>query len=238
MAEEAAAGAWEGKQGDGMAAPDDGHESRLDDRAVDRLVFFSDAVIAIIITLMVLEVRLPTLPEHTSDAEVLRALVAIWPKYLAVALSFLVIGLFWTLHHRRFNWVRRVDPTLVWLDLVYLLVLACVPFATALTAEHPGRTSAIVYASVLGVASLIAALLWWHVGRRPEIVAISAARREMQLAVQMSAVSAAVFGVSIGVAFWNSTVAQYLWVLVFFANRALRKAYHWRHPAEVAARSE
>jgi uncharacterized membrane protein len=93
-----------------MAPTDHAHESKLDDRAVDRLVFFSDAVIAIIITLMVLEVRLPALPEHTSDAEVLRALVALWPKYLAVALSFLVIGLFWTLHHRRFNWVVASMP--------------------------------------------------------------------------------------------------------------------------------
>jgi uncharacterized membrane protein len=214
-----------------MAGPDHAPESKLDDRAVDRLVFFSDAVIAIIITLMVLEVRLPTLPENSSDAEVLRALLAIWPKYLAVALSFLVIALFWTLHHRRFNWVRRIDSTLVWLDLVYLLVLACVPFATALTAEHPGRTSAIVYAGVLGLASGFSALLWWHAGRRPEIAAIPAARREMRLAVQMSLASAVVFLGSIGVAFWNSTVAQYVWVLVFFANRAVRKAYQWRHPA-------
>jgi uncharacterized membrane protein len=110
-------------------------------------------------------VRLPPLPEHTSDAEVLRALLALWPKYLAVVLSFLVIGLFWTLHHRRFNWVRRVDAPLVWLNLLFLLAMACVPFATALTAEHPGRTSTIVYAGVLGVASLITSVL--VVGRRP-----------------------------------------------------------------------
>jgi len=117
-------------------AIDAARERELDARAVDRLVFFSDAVIAIIITLMVLEVRLPVLPEHVGEAEVLRAILALWPKYLAVVLSYLVIGLFWTLHHRRFNWVRRVDATLVWLNLLYLLAIACVPFATSLTAEH------------------------------------------------------------------------------------------------------
>jgi uncharacterized membrane protein len=220
-----------------MAPTDHAHESKLDDRAVDRLVFFSDAVIAIIITLMVLEVRLPTLPEHTSNPEVLRALVAIWPKYPAVALSFLVIGLFWTLHHRRFNWVRRVDAPLVWLDLLYLLVLACVPFATSLTAEHPGRTSAIVYAGVLGLASLISAALWWHVGRRPEIEANAEAFREMRLATLMSLVSTAVFLVSIAVAFVSSDLAKYLWVLVFFANRAARRVYDWRHPVVPRATS-
>jgi uncharacterized membrane protein len=214
-----------------------GHQSKLDDRAVDRLVFFSDAVIAIIITLMVLEVRLPTLPEHTSDAELLRALLDLWPKYRAVVLSFLVIGLFWTLHHRRFNWVRRVDGTLVWLDLVYLLVLACVPFATSLTSEHPGRTSTIVYAGVLGLASLLSAALWWHVGRRPEIAANAEASREMRLATLMSLVSTAVFALSIAAAFLRPDFAKYLWILVFFANRTARRIYEWRHPAPMKVSS-
>jgi uncharacterized membrane protein len=214
---------------------DQARARELDARAVDRLVFFSDAVIAIIITLMVLEVRLPSLPEHAGEAEVLRALAALWPKYLAVVLSFLVVGLFWTLHHRRFNWVRRVDGALVWLNLLYLLAMACVPFATALTAEHPGRTSTIVYAGVLGVASLLASLLWWHVGRRPEIMASSVASREMRLATLMSLASAGVFLVSIGVAFASSDLAQYVWVLVFFANRAVRRVYHWGHPADQEA---
>ena len=69
--------------GQELAAIDAARERELDARAVDRLVFFSDAVIAIIITLMVLEVRLPVLPEHVGEAEVLRAILALWPKYLA-----------------------------------------------------------------------------------------------------------------------------------------------------------
>jgi len=211
------------------------HQEGLDARAVDRLVFFSDAVIAIIITLMVLEVRLPALPEHASDAEILQALGKLWPKYLAVVLSFLVIGLFWTLHHRRFNWVRRVDAPLVWLNLVYLLALACVPFATSLSAEHPGRTSTIVYAGVLALASIISSLLWAIVGRRREIMASAVASREMRLATQMSLVSAGVFLVSIGVALWRPGVAQYIWLLVFFANRAVRYIDRWRHQVEMAA---
>jgi len=183
----------------------------------------------------VLEVRLPVLPEHVGEAEVLRAILALWPKYLAVVLSYLVIGLFWTLHHRRFNWVRRVDATLVWLNLLYLLAIACVPFATSLTAEHPGRTSTIVYAGVLGLATMISGLLWRHVGRRPEIMASATASREMHLATLMSVASAGVFVVSIGVAFSSSNLAQYFWVLVFFANRAARYVYDWRHAGDRAA---
>lgn len=209
--------------------PDATHE---DARAVDRLVFFSDAVIAIIITLMVLEVRLPPLSEHASQEQVLEGLIALIPKYLAVLLSFLVIGLFWTLHHRRFNWVRKVDGWLVWCNLVYLLVLASVPFATSLVSEHSGPISTVVYACVLATASLVAAVLWWHVKRRPEIVANPHAHREMRLAIWMSAATFLIFLSSAAVALWNHSVAQYMWALVFVAGRAAGWMFRWRNPAE------
>ncbi|HWB45281.1 MAG TPA: TMEM175 family protein [Hyphomicrobiaceae bacterium] len=212
------------------AAPKPVHEGESDARAVDRLVFFSDAVIAIIITLMVLEVRLPPLAEHASQEELLQALIALIPKYLAVLLSFLVIGLFWTLHHRRFNWVRKVDERLVWCNLVYLLVLASVPFATGLLSEHSGWVSSIVYACVLALASLVAAVLWWHVKHSPEIIANDWAHREMRLAIWMSIATAGVFLGSIPVALWNHTIAQVMWVLVFFAGRAVGWAFRLRNP--------
>jgi uncharacterized membrane protein len=194
-------------------------QHELDAKAVDRLVFFSDAVIAIVITLMVLEVRLPALPEHATDAQVVAALIALWPKYFAVVLSFLVIGLYWTLHHRRFNFVRRVDSQLVWLNLIFLLTMACVPFATALVAEHPDLVGTVVYAATLAILSITAALVWWAVGRRPEIRADPAARREMRIAVVMGLLSAAFFSVSIAVAFVSTLLAKGLWLLFFLANR-------------------
>jgi uncharacterized membrane protein len=211
------------------------HQGESDARAVDRLVFFSDAVIAIIITLMVLEVRLPALPEHASEAEVRDALIALGPKYVAVLLSFLVIGLFWTLHHRRFNWVRRVDGWLVWCNLIYLLVLASIPFATSLVAEHSGPTSTIVYAGVLGTSSLVAAVLWRHVKHRPEIVANEWAHREMRVAIWMSIATVCVFLASAIIALWNYTLAQYMWVLVFFAGRTVGWAFHLSNPAGAAS---
>ena len=82
---------------------------------------------------------------------------------------------------------------------------------------------------------MISGLLWRHVGRRPEIMASATASREMHLATLMSVASAGVFVVSIGVAFSSSNLAQYFWVLVFFANRAARYAYDWRHAGDRAA---
>jgi uncharacterized membrane protein len=70
-----------------------------------------------------------------------------------------VIGLFWTMHHRHFNWVRRVTGRVVWLNLLYLLALATIPYATAVLAVHPGRTGTILYASTLAVVSCISALV-------------------------------------------------------------------------------
>lgn len=206
-----------------------GPQAELDAKAVDRLVFFSDAVIAIIITLMVLEVRLPPLPEHASDADVRDALVALWPKYVAVVLSFLVIGLFWTLHHRRFNRVRHVDAGLVWLNLLFLLALACLPFASAIVAEHGGRTPTILYASIMCAASFITMLLWRSVSGQPEIAADPAAYRELRIAVLMSLISVCFFLGSIAVAFFSPTLAQACWFLVFIANRTAQEVYMRRH---------
>jgi uncharacterized membrane protein len=197
----------------------------LDAKAVERLVFFSDAVIAIIITLMVLEVRLPQLPEHAGDAALRSALAALGPKYHAVLLSFCVIGLFWMVHHRRFNRVLRVDAGVVCVNLMFLLTIACVPFATAVMAEHGGLTSVLLYAGVLTAASLTSALLWWAVGRKSIVGQSPEALQEMRIATLMSLTSAAFFIASMGIAFLSTSVAQWSWFLVFGTNWIARELY-------------
>src|SRR4051812_24664751 len=93
-----------------------------DQLGFERLVFFSDAVMAIAITLMALEIRLPELqPQLTSD-QVSAAFQTLLPHIGVYILSFLVIGLYWMVHHRLFRVIRRYDVTLMWLNLIFLMV--------------------------------------------------------------------------------------------------------------------
>ena len=95
-----------------------------------RLVAFSDGVFAITITLLVLEIRPPT-----DDQNLLHGLVALWPSYLAYAVTFLFVGQVWANHHVMFDHVRAADRAVLLLNTVLLMVVAFLPFATSVLAE-------------------------------------------------------------------------------------------------------
>ena len=90
-----------------------------DQIGMERLIFFSDAVFAIAITLLTLEIRLPATDGSLTNAELLQSILAIGPKYIAYIISFLVIGLFWIGHHRKFQLIRKYDGTLMFFKLAF-----------------------------------------------------------------------------------------------------------------------
>ena len=97
-----------------------------------RLEAFSDGVFSIVITLLVLELRLPP-----GDAPLHDKLLAIWPKIVTFASTFIFIGIYWVGHHGVFHLIRRVDKTLLWINLALLLSITFVPFPAAVLGEHP-----------------------------------------------------------------------------------------------------
>ena len=102
---------------------------------LERLTFFSDAVFAIAITLLVIEVQLP--PVHPVSEEALgQALVDLLPNYIGFLSSFLVIGRFWISHHELFGMLKASDHRLIWANLFLLLAIAFMPFPTAVFSEH------------------------------------------------------------------------------------------------------
>jgi TMEM175 potassium channel family protein len=98
----------------------------------DRLETFSDGVIAIAITLLILEVDVPT----AEGSALWKALAHEWPSYMAYLTSFAVIGIIWVNHHGMLNLVAKVDKPLLYLNLFLLLTIAGIPWPTALVAEH------------------------------------------------------------------------------------------------------
>jgi uncharacterized membrane protein len=121
-----------------------------------RLEAFSDGVLAIAITLLVIEIRPPELHGET----LARALWEQWPSYVAYVVSFLTIGVIWLNHHRVFTQVVRVDGPLLVLNLNLLLWTALIPFPTAVVADYlgeggePARTAVALYGAVFIVMSL------------------------------------------------------------------------------------
>ena len=99
-------------------------------RETVRVVAFSDAVFAITVTLLVLEIRLPS-----SDLNLLHELLGLWPSYLAYAVTFLFIGQVWANHHVMFDHIRVADRFVLLLNTVLLMVVAFLPFATSVLAE-------------------------------------------------------------------------------------------------------
>ena len=113
-----------------MASADDAPETPSD---TARLETFSDGVIAIAITLLVLEI---TVPAITGDDSLGHELLKEWPSYLGYVVSFLTLGTMWINHHNRFRYIARVNQSLLSLNTLLLMTIAFLPFSTALLAEY------------------------------------------------------------------------------------------------------
>jgi uncharacterized membrane protein len=116
-----------------------------------RVEAFSDGVLAIIITIMVLELRVPHEPT-------LEALGALWPVITSYVLSFVYIGIYWNNHHHMFHAVRHVDGGVLWANLHLLFWLSLVPFVTAWMGENHFAT---IPTAAYGVVLLMAGVAYW-----------------------------------------------------------------------------
>lgn len=129
---------------------------------LERLVFFSDAVFAIALTLLAIELRVPTLTVETSD-ELLRAIYGEWPKFLAFAMSFWIVALYWRTHHRYFRYINRFDNGLIGRNLLLLFSIVCIPFTMSVLGEYGNLSSASwLYALNMSVLGLSSAWMWHY----------------------------------------------------------------------------
>ena len=128
----------------------------------ERVVFFSDAVFAIVITLLVLELKVPHITEHTESA-LRHALIELLPRVAGFVISFLIIGLMWIEHHRIFRYISDYDAGLLWRNLLLLLCVSFVPFPTALFSENFwSQTAFILYTASFGGVATAKYWVWRH----------------------------------------------------------------------------
>ena len=190
---------------------------------LERLVFFSDAVFAIAITLLVLDIRLPSGADLADNHQLLLLLAGLWHKYLAYFLSFWVIGLSWISHHRKFLHIQRVDNPLLFLNLLMLMMIAFIPFPTAVVSENTNFTATAFYALIMTLACLSGLILWWYATRHHKLIDPHLDQHQIWREALVPVATIAIFVFSIGVAVFYPGLARICWLLVFPVSLFLRR---------------
>jgi uncharacterized membrane protein len=198
-----------------------GTPHRRESNETDRLLALSDGVVAIAITLLVLELTVPEVPPGTPTAAVPTLVFEQWHEFVGYVLSFLVIGSYWVNHRRIFVHIERHDRGVVWLNLVFLLVLAFVPFASSMFATYPNQFGVMFLAGALALTGLCLTLLWSYASRQ-RLLKEGLASRTVQIQAARFLASPFVFVLSIGVAAFDPGLGILTWLLLVPINVALQ----------------
>lgn len=207
-------------------------------REVERLIYFSDAVMAIAMTLLVIDLRLPeSMTEAATDADLRQALEELGPQFLSVALSFAVIAVWWNGHHRLYRTLARSDGLIVILNFVFLAAIAFLPFPTALIGRFVDQPTAVaLYAATNVVAGSALLAMRWHADRRGIFSAESPIERQRRLA--MASLAPIAFALTIPLAFVDATLAALSWTLMIPAVGVVRWWFARAERREAAAKSD
>jgi TMEM175 potassium channel family protein len=185
----------------------------------DRVLFFSDAVMAIAITLLVVDLRVPDIVRNPGGE-----LAADGHKILSFGISFVVIGLFWLGHHHLFRYITALDRRLILLNLLFLGTIAFLPYPTALLSATEGEHTASIafYAACVAATGLVELVIWLYAVRADGLVpaSISSARRRYETMHLLPV--PVVFALSIPVAFALPVAALFSWILLVPIGRVLR----------------
>ena len=181
-----------------------------------RLTALTDGVFAIAMTLLVLDVTDAAV--SAAEDAVVRDVV---PQLASYALGFVILGLLWNGHHVAYHYVERVDRTLLWLNVVFLLFAALVPFPAEMLAQWPVTFAAVaVYGAVLTCAALALLAAWLWAGRQGLVSARATPETRRGLTVRLVR-AVALYAVGVAVAWWSppAGVAVLAASHVFFVAR-------------------
>lgn len=126
----------------------------------NRIEALSDGIFAIVMTLLVLELKVPHI-EGIGHGELIKSLFELSPKFISYILSFIILGIYWIGHHNQMHFIKKSDRTFLWLNLMFFLFVSLVPFSTALLGEYPTeQVSIIVYGANLVLSGLSLFFVW------------------------------------------------------------------------------
>ena len=195
-----------------------------------RILALSDGVFAFSLTLLVVSLSVPT---ATGNSVLASQLLDQMPTYFSYVISFVAVASIWYGHHESFKYIRRYDGLLIALNFGSLLLIAFLPFPTAVLGRNQQEPlAAVLYASTLALSNLFFAATWWHASRGRRLVRSDLSPEIVRQRYYRTLGGALVFLLSIPIALWSPIVAEIVWSLflvsIFLVLRGAPSTPHGR----------
>jgi len=203
---------------------------RRDDKpSAARMLTLSDNVVAVAMTLLVLQLRVPLLSHPDSPSQLAARLGGQSGELVSYLVSFYVIGQFWLAHHRVFRQVAAHGEGLAWRNFAFLLTITVMPFSASLIGDYGSNPLAVdIFALNLMLATLATQAIRVF-GHRRDLLVEASDMRAAQAARARAATMVAIVALSAGLAWWNTTAAKYCWLLIaimpWAANRWVARTH-------------
>lgn len=201
---------------------------------LERVALFSDAVFAIAITLLIIEIKVPDIAEsRVTDAALWQGLANIIPPFIGFVVSFFVISLYWMSHHRMFRYVHRYNQKLLWLNSVFLLTIVVMPFSTALYSQYFRPTlhvPIIIYAINISLTGLYSYRLWQLVGNPKQNVGAGLHPVILRYNSVRALVVPGLFVTVAALSYLSNPIAYIVPPLMPVVSRLIKRHYYKKYP--------
>ncbi len=198
---------------------------------LEHVIFFSDAIFAFSITIVLLSIQIPQLPNNATEADLLKELWKLQPAFESYAISFGVIGLYWILYHKVFSRISDSHPIMIGLNLVFLFFVTLISLFTVLNINYGSfHIVFILYAIILVLTGSTLAFIWL-VAVRTGLIQGDMSPTLRKVFLLNSITPPIIFVISIGISFVSIDLAQYFW-LTIIPCRILVSKIEYRQPKQ------
>ena len=181
----------------------------------DRIITLTDGVLAIVMTLLVLEIAVPEISHSEVANELPKRLLELWPVVWSYATSFIILGFFWISHDDQFHYIKRANRTLLWLTIFYLMVIAFIPFSTALIGTYGDQQiSVIIYGINITIALVWPHLQWKYATKKHRLVDSDLDPKIIAKMSRRGIVGLILYPIAIAVSFLNIQASLILFALI------------------------
>jgi uncharacterized membrane protein len=200
-----------------------------------RLLALSDGIFSVGMTLAAVQILPPDLSQRLIREGTAAVLADLWPQFVAVSVTFMIVGFYWITHHRIFSYIRRVDLGFLTLNMFLLLGVTLMPFAVQLTSlPRTDATAVVFYGAYVGTLGLLLNLIWYYATRGRRLVDADLPEEIVLYSRYRSAISSAVFYASIPLVYAVGVgPARCVWLLLFFNGRVAARLA--RRPGRAAS---